>query len=149
MYSYAHMAGQKQDDQLEHTFSRYMRIRDVALKTYQRRWTIRSGERGSGISAPAARHDDEDEDLHPQIFKWWTILEFSNGQLKIAWMLLAHFKSRAVTVPLWVFKRLGVFFSPICFFSGPSLLVCERYVGLSVRSLFFHRPLFVGLTIGE
>ena len=32
-----HMAGQKQDDQLEHTYSSYVRIRDVALKTYQRR----------------------------------------------------------------------------------------------------------------
>ena len=29
------MVGQKQDDQLE--FSSYVRIRDVALKTYQRR----------------------------------------------------------------------------------------------------------------
>ena len=30
-------AGQKPDDQLEHTFSSYVRIRDVALKTDQRR----------------------------------------------------------------------------------------------------------------
>ena len=63
MYSYRppHMAGQKQDDQLEHTFSCYVRIWDVALKTYQRRWLIeRSGERGSGISVPAARHNDDD-----------------------------------------------------------------------------------------
>ena len=30
------MAGQKQDDQLEHTFSNYVRIQDVAMKTYQR-----------------------------------------------------------------------------------------------------------------
>ena len=39
MYSYGppHMAGQKQDDQLEHTFSSYVRIRNVALKTYERR----------------------------------------------------------------------------------------------------------------
>ena len=39
MYSYGppHMAGQKQDDQLEHTYSSYMRIRDVALRTCQRR----------------------------------------------------------------------------------------------------------------
>ena len=53
MYSYGppHMAVQKQDDQHEHTFSSYVRIRDVFLKTYLRRWTIRrSGERGSGIS---------------------------------------------------------------------------------------------------
>ena len=35
----------------------HVRIRDVALKT----WTIgRSGERGSGISMPAAQHDDDD-----------------------------------------------------------------------------------------
>ena len=63
MYSYGppHMAGQKQDDQLEHTFSSYVRIRDVALKTCQKRWMIgRSGERGSGISMQAARHDDDD-----------------------------------------------------------------------------------------
>ena len=65
MYSYGppHIAGQKQDDQLEHTFSSYVRIRDVALKTCQKRWTIgRSDERGSGISVQAARHDDEDDD---------------------------------------------------------------------------------------
>ena len=54
-----HMAKQNQDDQLEHTYSSYVRIRDVALKTYQRRWMIgRSGEIGSGISMLAARHDD-------------------------------------------------------------------------------------------
>ena len=54
----SHMAGQKPEDQLEHTFSSYVRIRDVALKTCLRRWTIkRSGERGSGISVQAARHD--------------------------------------------------------------------------------------------
>ena len=45
------MTEQKQDDQLKHTFSTYVRIRDVALKICHRRWTIgRSGERGSGIS---------------------------------------------------------------------------------------------------
>ena len=32
-----HMAEQKQDDQLEHTYSSYVRIRDVALKTCLRR----------------------------------------------------------------------------------------------------------------
>ena len=35
-----HMAEQNQDDQLEHTYSSYVRIRDVALNTCQRRWTI-------------------------------------------------------------------------------------------------------------
>ena len=65
-YSYGppHMAKQKQDDQLEHTYSSYVRIRDVALKTSQKRWTIgRSGERGSGISVLAVRHDDDDDDV--------------------------------------------------------------------------------------
>ena len=64
MYSYGppHMAVQKQDDQHEHTFSSYVRIRDVVLKTYLRRWTIgRSGERGSGISVLPARYDDDDD----------------------------------------------------------------------------------------
>ena len=46
-----------------------MRIRDVALKTYQRRWTIgRNGERGSGISVLAARQDDDDND---SVLKSW------------------------------------------------------------------------------
>ena len=57
------MAEQKQDDQLKHTYSSYVRIRDVTLKICQRRWTIvKSDERGSGISVLAARHDDDDDD---------------------------------------------------------------------------------------
>ena len=67
MYSYGppHMAEQKQDDQLKHTYSSYVMIRDVTLKTCQRRWMIgRRGERGSGISMLAARHDDDDDDLY-------------------------------------------------------------------------------------
>ena len=55
------MAAQKQDDQLERTFSSYVRIQDVVLKTYLGQWTIgRSGERGSGISVLPARYDDDD-----------------------------------------------------------------------------------------
>ena len=66
MYSYrpSHMVEQKQDDQLEHTYSNSVRIRDVALKTFQRRWTIgRSNERRSGISVLEACHDDDDDDI--------------------------------------------------------------------------------------
>ena len=65
MYYYGplRMAEQSQDDQLEHTYSSYVRIRDVALKTCQRWWTIgRRGERGSGISVLAVWHDDDDDD---------------------------------------------------------------------------------------
>ena len=65
-YGHPHMAKQKQDDQLEHTYSSYVMIRDVALKTCQRWGMIgRSGERGPGIYVLAARHDDDD-DLKPE-----------------------------------------------------------------------------------
>ena len=57
------MAAQKQDDQLKRTFSSYVRIQVVVLKTYLGRWTIgMSGERGSGISVLPARYDDDDDD---------------------------------------------------------------------------------------
>ena len=63
-----HMDELKQYDQLEYTFSSYVRIRDVAQKTSQRRWTIgKSGERGSGISVLAARHED-DNDIYIYIY---------------------------------------------------------------------------------
>ena len=61
-------AVQKQDDQLELTYSNYVRTQDVTLKTCRRRWMIeRSGERGSGISVLVARHDDDDDDL---TYRW-------------------------------------------------------------------------------
>ena len=62
LWTPTHMAVQKQDDQLEHTFSNYVRIQDVVQKTCLRRWTIgKSGERGSGISVLPAWHDDDDD----------------------------------------------------------------------------------------
>ena len=88
MYSYGppHMAGQKQDDQHEHTFSSCVRIRDVALKTCQRRWTIgRSGERGSGISELVARHEDDDDDDDDDI--WINIRQNSEMKSEIWWSL--------------------------------------------------------------
>ena len=88
MYSYGppHMARQKQDDQLEHTFFIYVRIRDVPLKTRQRRWTIeRSGKRGSGISVKSLEHlsetiDDRNgwkerpREIHASSVTWWLLL---------------------------------------------------------------------------
>ena len=73
MYSYGSppMAVQKPDDQHEHTFSSYVRIRDVVLKTCLGRWTIgRSGERVSGISELPARHDDDDDDIYIYIYTY-------------------------------------------------------------------------------
>ena len=58
-YGPPHMVKQKQDNQLEPTYSSSVRIRDVALRTCQKQLTIgRSGEGGSGISVLAAQHDD-------------------------------------------------------------------------------------------
>ena len=65
MYSYGplHMAKQKQDDQPELTYSSYVKTQYVTLKTCRTRWIIgRSGERWSGISVLAARHDDDDDE---------------------------------------------------------------------------------------
>ena len=46
-----HMNEQRQDDQLDPTYSSAVRIRDVTLRTCRKRWTIEKvGGRGSGIS---------------------------------------------------------------------------------------------------
>ena len=56
-----HMAEQKQGDQLKPTYSSPVPIRDVALKTCLKQWTIgRGGERGSGISVLISHDDDDD-----------------------------------------------------------------------------------------
>ena len=60
-----HMTGQKHDDQLEHTFSSYVRIRDVALKTYQWRERVRD-IRASGTT-----------------WWWWWLQSFRKWKLKI------------------------------------------------------------------
>ena len=83
MYSYGppHMAEQKQDDQLEITYSSYVRTQDVTLKTCQRWWMIgRSGERGSGISVLAARHDDYDDDQNLVYFSFNKNLPCSHSE---------------------------------------------------------------------
>ena len=80
MFSYGppHMAKQKQDDQLEPTYSSSVRIRDVALRTYQKWWTIgRSGKRGSEISVLAARHDDDDDEYRSS----WPTKHFRDSQM--------------------------------------------------------------------
>ena len=80
-----HVCVQKQGDQLEHEYSSSVRIRDVTLRTYQKRWTIgRSGERGSGISVLVARNDYE-KCLPPTslpIICWMVSLRFF---LKVIW----------------------------------------------------------------
>ena len=91
MYSYGspHMAAQKQDDQLERTFSSYVRIQDVVLKTYLGRWTIgRSGERGSGISVLPARYDDDDNYCPgSNNYKIYTLSTFMKVLYSLVWHL--------------------------------------------------------------
>ena len=58
------MDEQRQDNQLERTYSSSVQIRDVALKTCRKKWTIeKGGEKGSGISVLMARQDEDDEVL--------------------------------------------------------------------------------------
>ena len=53
------------------TYSSSLRIRDVALRTCKKRWTIgRSGERGSGISVLVARQDDHDDNCRGGFSRW-------------------------------------------------------------------------------
>ena len=90
MYSYGppHMAVQKQDDQLELTYSNYVRTQDVTLKTCRRRWVIgRSGERGSGISVLAARHDDDDDDIYMYIYIY---IKFPVRYGPVGWVCRIH-----------------------------------------------------------
>ena len=52
---------QSQDDPLEPTNSSSVPIRNIALRTCRKQWTIgRGGERGSGISLLITRHNDDD-----------------------------------------------------------------------------------------
>ncbi len=58
-----HTDEQRLGDKQELVYKIGVLIQDVAWKTHQGRWTIRtSGERGSGISMLPARHDDDDDD---------------------------------------------------------------------------------------
>ena len=114
MYAYGspHMAAQKQGDQHERTFSSYVRIQDVVLKTYLGRWTIgRSGERGSGISVLPARYDDDDYIipsnysyliliicLHTDI--WFQVICYQLYGLKYSYLILIIFKQIYLTFRL-------------------------------------------------
>ena len=73
--------------QLERTFSSYVRIQIVVLKTYLGRWTIgRSGERESGISVLPARYDDDDYCYHYFAFLRITHSSVSRSFLTEVWV---------------------------------------------------------------
>ena len=94
-----HMANQKPDDQLEHSYSSYVMIRDVTPKTCRRRWMIgKRGEKGSGISVLATRHDDDDV-----FFKCWSYAGTSSNMIWTAFDNYVFFvlKFSANYVPFW------------------------------------------------
>ena len=69
------MDDQKQDDQLEPTYSSSVPIREVTLKTCRNQWTIeKGGEKGLGISVLMARHDDGNYDQSKFSFKIFKIV---------------------------------------------------------------------------
>ena len=166
MYSYGppHIAVQKQDDQHEHTFSNYVRIRAVVQKTCLRRWTIgKSGERGSGISVLPARHDDDDDDDERQnesilenFFHSFKDLLLSNDFFILSVQIYLFF-FRKQRKPLKNISSLWLHFNPppytyihiyfnntctvsVCFFVFCFIL--NRNLGLMYLFLFFCPLLF-------
>ena len=85
-----HMAERMQGDQLEPTHSSSVRIQGVILWTCRKRWTIgRGGEKGSGISVPMARHDEDDVITYPKYFNSLDLITCLNTQtLPKGWILL-------------------------------------------------------------
>ena len=54
------MDEQRQNDQIEPTYSSSVPIEDIALRTSRKQWTIETGgERGSGIYVLVAQLDDD------------------------------------------------------------------------------------------
>ena len=67
---------QKQDHQQEPTYSSSVPIRDVALMTCPKQWTIeKGGEKESGIFVLMVRHDDDD-DFHREFFSSVLVSDF-------------------------------------------------------------------------
>ena len=75
--------GQSKAGRHSRTYSSYVRIRDVTLKTCRRRWMIgRRGERGSEISVLAARHDDNDKSLQRFKISIWKLYHNYSKQMQ-------------------------------------------------------------------
>ena len=102
-----------------------VRIRDVTLKTSQRRWTTgRSRERGSGISVLVARHDDENQRKN---FLWFTYNKKSGERgiynfrtFLIPWIKLSSFSPSSPSKIRLLNVTISQFFDK--FFSNKSTL---------------------------
>ena len=141
MYSYGPplMAEQKQDDQLEHTYSSFVRIRDVALNTCLRWRTIgRSDERGSGISVLAARDDDnfpKDVSLKLSLKPW---MEFELVNNDIAVQRVIHSTTETPSRYYWLI---------ICYLL--SILLSCRVSTLTLLSFWFNIVSFDLIPLGK
>ena len=83
-----HMDEQRQDDQLEPTYNSSVPIQNVALKTCWKQWTIeKGGERGSEISVPMSRHDDDDS-IH--LFTYFLFFLAPNSHSNNQQWLICH-----------------------------------------------------------
>ena len=119
-----HMDVQKQDDQHELTYSNYVRTQDVTLKTCRRRWMIgRSGERGSGISVLAARHDDDDDHHHHTAQPTSELRQLGNDKALCSSFRLFTF------LPYW---------TPECSIHSKSFSLCERQPLIPLQECSFH-----------
>ena len=88
-----HMDQQRQDNQLEPTYSSSVLIWDVTWKTCQKQWTIeKGGEKWSEISVRMTRHDDDDG--------WYTI---KPNQIKPNQIIFNMYKEvLALNDPQWL-----------------------------------------------
>ena len=110
------MAVQKQDDQHEHTFSSYVRIRDVVQKTCLGRWTIgRSGERGSGISVLP--------------WWWWWLLSNSNYSIQQNSFVYAQINGSKYCYVRGAYDKFPVFF-PMGIWNSRRLLRIQYFIAI-------------------
>ena len=104
-----HMAKQKQDDQLEHTYSSYVMIRDVTLKTCtdksinicQRRWMI--GRRQVWERGSRTRRRSEISTCWPLLTWWWN---FINGLVPSRrWTMFYFFYGGWLITKVWIYGK--------------------------------------------
>ena len=128
-----HMAKQKQDDQLEPTYSSYVKTQDVTLKTCRRRWMIgRSGERWSGISC--WRHDMmmNDDDIE-RYFPYKTIFKMTDSEIERLRFILPSTKLNV----LWWLPGNFLFFPYKYIQKTETLLNPNRYIVAQISKYIF------------
>ena len=118
-----HMDEQRQDDQLEPTYSSSVPIRNVVLKTCRKQWTIeKGGKRGLGIYLLMARHDD-DNDSPITGKRIIVLITFSS--------LLASWEIQATSFRIWTRVTVSVSYE---------YNLCTTSVPFSTSEVFHWKP---------